>query len=351
MSKSRAANTHNATDALSNMDELVKRREAINGRINEIKDDFGRIFMEQSRLNSAIRDVQDHLRGCPEDNQRYAEKRQSLKDQLQKLRQDQQRSEERSKVLNDELGQLQTVELPSCMANLSAEDVLEHHRQIGAANAEVNRIQSAIDAQHQQSADALASIPSTVDRQAERHNLMADIALGKAHKDVLEKLDAEIATDKKTSADAERMVAPQIADAKATVAGLGIKLKAARDALNALESKSEEVAHRYYVGEAQKAAAQYVNHALELSGLHFLLLGLNSIISGHDGIGIVRHGIKPIHLPMFRLPQFDGVGCWPNNNQGMILDGDFIGYGDEIQDVANAEKAKFDAILGRLASQ
>lgn len=351
MSKPQAVNTNNATDALSNMDELLKLKGEINARIGEIKKEFDGIFMEQSRLNTAIRDVQDHLRGCPENDQRYAEKLQSLKDQLQKLRQDLQRSEERRKALNDELVQLQTVELPLCMANLSAEDVLEHHRQIGAANAEVGRIQSAIDAQHQLIADAQANIPSTVDRQAERHNLMADIALGKAQKDALEKLDAEIASDKKSSADAEKKVAPQIADAQATVAGLGRKLKAAQDALNALDSKSAEVAHRYYVGEAQKAAAQYVNHALELRRLHFLLLGLNSIISGHDGIGIVRHGTKPIHLPMFRLPQFDGVGCWPSNNQGMILDGDFIGYGDEIQDVAKEEGAKFDAILGRLVSQ
>lgn len=340
----------NAFDALSEMDELINRREEINVRIGEIKKELGDIFMTQSRLSAAIRDTNDHLRGCPENDQRYAEKLQSLKDQLQKLRQDMQRSEERHKALNDELVQLQTVELPSCMANLSAEDVLEHYRQIGAANTEVGRIQSAIDAQHQLIADAKASIPNAVDRQDGRHSLMAEIALGKASKDVLEKLDAEIASDKRSISDAEKKVAPQIADAKATVVGLERKLEAARDVLNTLESKSEEVEHRYYFGEAQKAAAQYVNHALELRRLHFLLLGLNSIISSHDGKGIVRHGTKPIHLPMFRLPQFEGVGCWPNNSLGMILDGDFIGYGDEIQDVANVEVAKFDAILNRLIS-
>lgn len=338
----------NQKDALSNMDQLVKRKGEINARIGAINKEFGEIFMSQSRLNIAIREAHDHLRGCPENDQRYAEKIQTLKAQLQKLSQDMRRSEERHKALNDELVQLQSIELPSCMANLSAEDVLEHHRRIGAATAEVGRIQSAINVQHQLIADAHTNLPNAVDRQDERHNLMAEIALGKASKDALEKLDAEIASDKKSISDAEKTVAPQIADAQATVAGLERKLATAQDALNTLESKTEEVTHRYYVGEAQKAAAQYVNHATELKRLHFLLLGLNSIISSHDGIGIVRHGIKPIHLPMFRLPQFDGVGCWPSNNQGMILDGDFIGYGDEIQDVANNERAKLDAILGNL---
>lgn len=335
------------SSAIEKMDSLLARRDEINLRIEKIRSNLGEIFMEQSRLNIAMRDAQDHLRGMPENNSVYAESRRGLVDKLQQVRDSLKHSEERRIALNEELVRLQTVDLPACVEGLYAEDVLEHYRQVDAARNEVSCIQAAIDAQHRLIADDLATIPGIPNREHERNDIMAEIALGKASREELDKLDAEIVKANQAIADAKQKVAPQIADAKATVAGLECKLLDAQEKHAAIQAKSAEVAHRYYVGIAQKAAAQYVNHALELKRLHFLLLGLNSIIHHHDGKGIVRFGLKAIQLPMFNLPQFDGLMPWPGNGQGMILDGDFIGYGDEINKIADEEKSKFEALIQR----
>lgn len=333
----------NSDDALSRMDEHFKRREVINERIEEIKSEFGVIFTKRHQFQRGIWDLLNRLGGMPEGDKRYVDARQELTAKLKQMRSDAAQIEERQKKLDEELRQLQTIELPACMVAVCAEDVMLHQQRVGEAALVVSNIQATIDSQNQTIAEVKAAIPQCTNRQQERHDLLADIAMGSASEEDLQKLDAAINKEKEQVIVAEKKAAPLIENAKATVSGLERKLAAAKEALQMIESKSNEVAHRYYRGEAEKAAAQYVNHALRLKELHIRLLGLDLIIHKHDGIGIVRRDAKQILIPMFRLPQFDGLAD-PNTGDVALIDGYKI-YSDHAEQAAEIEKTRFNQIL------
>lgn len=330
-------------DGLTQMDVLVKRRGEINQRIEEILNAIGKNRTQQNGRQTFIRDRQNSLQAIPQENPAYADKRQSLEADLQQATQDFSQAEDGYKQLEEELSRLQIVELPSCMVALRSEDVAEHQRKIQLANSHVASIQAAIDSQNQFIAKTRAAIPKEVDRQQERHNIMADIALGAASDGELKELDAAITKDKEKVSAAESKAAPLIANAQATLSGLNRKFAAARDELKLLESKSSEVAHRYFMGEAEKAAAQYVNNALHMKELYLRLIGLNRVILQHDKRGFTIPHAGEIKIPMFRLPQFEGL-CDPQKGDWMLLDGEKITNARVIQ-AAEAEKLQFDNIL------
>lgn len=358
MSKRKDTNTPNQAgeqqgntpaDALTRMDELVKRREQINQRIAGIQSAYDETYADQQRLRTSMIDLKNHLLDIPvrgiskNDEQYYAEKKQVLDAKLQQAEQDFAQAEDERKKLDEELKQLQTIELPACMVAVCAEDVMEHQRQIKRATISVASIQAAIVSQNHLLAETRAAIPKASDRQQLRHNIMADIALGNASDDELKKLDAATAEDKKIVTAAENKAAPLIESAQATLSGLKHKLTAAHEALIALESKSSEVAHRYFMGEAGKAAAQYVNHAMHMKELYLRLIGLNWVTLQYDKRGFTVPYAGEIKIPMFRLPQFDGLGN-PSRGDWMLLDGEKI-INDQVAQAAKAEQARFDAIL------
>lgn len=352
MNKHQDANTLNQVgeqlcstpvDALTRMDDLIKRGDAINERIAVIKREYGAIDAKRHPLRTTIFKLQDRLRGMPDDDKRYTEARQELIAELDQARLDTAQNEEHHKKLDEELKQLQTIELPACMVSVCADDVMEHHQLVKQATHSVAEIQAVIDSQGKLIAASRAAIPKQIDRQQERHNLMADIALRNASEEDLKKLDADIAKDNKAIATAEKEASPLIENGKATISGLERKLAAAQETLNIIESRSSEVAHRYFIGEAEIAAVQYVNYALHMKELYLRLLGLDLIINKHDGIGIKFNGAKSIQIPLFRLPQFGGIGK-PSAGEYALLDGDKI-YLDHAQKAADTEKSRLDAIL------
>ena len=172
---------------------------------------------------------------------------------------------------------------------------------------------------------------------------MADIALGTASDGELKILDAAITKGKEMVSAAENKAAPLIANAQATLSGLNRKLAAAQDELKLLESKSTEVAHRYFMGEAEKAAVQYINCALHMKELYLRLIGLNLVILPYDKRGLTIPHTGGIKIPMFHLPQFDGLFD-PRNGHWMLFDGEKV-TNDRIMQAANAEKLQFDNIL------
>lgn len=353
MSKNNGTNTKNQTvdqpgnspsEALARMDGLIERRAAINKRIAEIKGEYGSVFANRHRFQTAIRDLMNRLGGMPENEKRFVQTRQELTAELERVRADTALNEEHFQLLEAEILQLETVELPACMVTVCAEDVMAHHQQITQARSVVDGIQAAIEAQNQLIEKIKTAIPSAADRQQERYNLLADIAMGNADEKELKELDAVIAKEQKTVSDAEKKHEPMIENAKATVSGLQHKLTAAKAAHQALESKSSEVAQRYFMGEAEKAAVQYVNDALSLKIQHRRLLGLDLILKKHGGREIVYSGAKPIQIPLFRLPQFEGLAK-PGTYDGALLNGEEIYYGNQITQAADAEEAQFNAII------
>lgn len=228
---------------------------------------------------------------------------------------------------------------------LLEEQVLAHKKLIDAAKSEITHIQSALIERQELIAQAQKSIPVTPDRQQERSDIMADIALGNAKATALQAIDKRIANETAITQAAKEKVAQVIADNQATLDGLSNKLAIAQASLKEIESKTDDVAHRYFMGMAEIAAAQYVNHALALKGLYIKLSGLNISIRKHGGKGVTRDGVNHIQIPKFNLPQFDGLESFPLYEPGMVLNGDFFVHGDYFLQAANKEEARFNSLL------
>lgn len=324
---------------LARMDELIERRTAINKRIADIRNEIGASYAERQQFKTTEYDLQSRLRGLPKKDELYAK----LTAKLEQVELDGVRNEEHHKKLDEEITRLETIDLPACTISVCAEDVEEHHRQIKQALAVVQGIRALIDAQNQLILKAQAAIPTATSRQQERYNLLADIAMGNAGEKDLKDLDVVIAKEQRAVSIAEKEAEPQIDKAKATVSGLQRKLEDANEALQALESKSPEVAHRYFMGEAEKTAALYVNHAMRMKELYLRLKALNMVTLPYDRSGFIIGVGGEIKIPLFKLPQFDVFGNFRMGDY-LLLDGQKISS-DQVAQAAKTEQLMFDAIL------
>lgn len=329
------------------MDDGLKRKGEIEARIGQINVEKSAILMKKSTLeNKTIRDLRDRLRGMPEGDPRYAGSRNELSNDLEQARVDLKEANTKAEALEKERVALVTIELPACNVDICAEDVMEHLRQIDQVKMEVQNLQTVIEAQRQSIAEAAAAIPQPIDRQHKRQNLMADIALGNATEADLKTLDDEIAKEQKAIQEATKKAAPKVEKAQAALAGLGRKLAAVQAELQALETKSSEVSHRFFVSEAEKVGAQFVNHALRMKELYTRLVGLDSIIKGHDGEGIMVHGPRKLYIPVFRLPQFEGLENPRSSAIGTFFHAEDDIFGEQIAQSAENEKTRVYALLG-----
>lgn len=334
-------------DALSKMNESIKRKEEIASRIEQINSEKSSLLRKQNSLQVTIRNLQNQLGVIPSADKRDNELHQSLSDELQQARDDFAQARANDKVLDEELIRLQTTELPSLTFALCTKGLLEHRHRIEQATMEVKKLQAVIEAQHQAISVADATIISPIDRQDSRQDIMADIALGNATASDLKALDDKIADERKAIQEAQKKAAPLLEKAqlaRSALPGLERKLSVAQAQLQAIESKSKEVEHRFFLGEAENVAVQFVNHALHLKELYIRLAGLNSIISGLGGNEIM-HWHKKLHIPVFLLPQFDGMEN-PQAGQGAFFSADNQIYTEEIANAANAEKLRITALLG-----
>jgi chromosome segregation ATPase len=345
--KNQGASANAGANALSKIDEALIRKEEIADRIEEINSEKGMLFKKQSGLRTAISDLQNRLDRIPSDDQLNSKLRQSLNDELQQARHDFSQASANEKALDDEFTHLKKIELPSLTVALYAEGLLEHRRRIEQATMELKNVQAVIEAQHQAISAADATIISPIDRQNSRQDIMADIALGNATASDLRALDDEIADERKAIQEAQKKAAPLLEKAqlaRSVLPGLERKLSAAQAQLHAIESKSSEVEHRFFLGEAENVAVQFVNHALRLKELYIRLAGLDSIITSLGGDGIM-HGHKKLHIPVFQLPQFEGLEN-PDIGQGTFFSADHEIYSEQVAEAAEAEKSRIDVLSG-----
>lgn len=328
------------------MDDRLKRKGEIEARIGQINVEKNAISMKKSILeNKTIRDLRNRLNGMPESDPRYAGSRKELSHDLEQARADFKEAHTKAETLEKELTELVTLELPACNVDICAEDVLEHLRQIEQAQKEVKNLQTVIEVLNRSIAEATAAIPQPINRPHKRQDLMADIVLGNATEADLTALDDEIAKEQKAFQDATKISAPKVQEAQTALPGLGRKLATAQAALQALETKTNEVSYRFFVGEAERAGAQFVNHALRMKELYTRLMGLDLILKGHDGEGIVVHGPKRLYIPVFRLPQFEGLES-PSSVRGTFFHADDDFFGEQITQSAENEKTRVYALLG-----
>lgn len=328
-------------DMLLKMDESVNRKGEINQLVADKTSALSASFEKQAKLRIVIRELTDNIGQIPEEPN-YDEKRQRLTAKLEQAQQEYNQAEIDQKTLNSEISRLQTVDLPACMTSICAEDVTEHHRRIAQAQSVINSIQKVINTQNKFIEDTTAAIPQAVNRQTERHSIMADIAMGNATEDDLKELDSLIDQDKNTVAAAKNKAEPLIANAKATLSGLSQKLVEAKNALAEIKSKSDDVSHRYFMGEAEKVATQYINLAQQIKVLHLRLLALNKASLNYDKRGFVIPGAGEINIPMFMLSPFDGLGR-THSHDWTLLNGARI-TNDRVMRATKDEYSQFDSL-------
>lgn len=223
-------------------------------------------------------------------------------------------------------------------------EVLAHKKQIDSAKLEVLRVQSAITECQKCIEQASASIPVMPDRKSERSGIMADIALGYASRDALAIVDEKIASEIAVTMAAKEKVAQVIADNQSILEGLLKKLEIAQCALGEIKSRTNEVAERYFMGMADIASAQYLNHAAAMKELYQKLAGLAIAIKKHGGRNVVISG-DALMIPKFSFPRFNGVVGFPANEPSMIVNGNFYMYGDYFRQAADKEEAIFSSLL------
>jgi predicted nucleic acid-binding Zn-ribbon protein len=331
-----------SAEVLSRTDAMLKRKGEIELRLNEITTEISNVFVEQGRLNSIIMKSNNALGGMRAD--RYTAQREMTSGDLQQARRNLEKANAKGEALKNERMALMA-ELPDCTFSISAEDALEHQRQIEQAETEVKNLQSAIRERNQVIAEANATLLPPIDRGHEYQDLVADVALGRATDAELKTLRDKIAGEQKEIQEASKKAAPLIEKAQAALPGLERKLASARSELQALKAKSEEVLYRLYVGEAERAAVQFVNHALRLKELYIRLGGLNLIIAGHDGVGIMDGGTRPLCIPVFRLPQFEGLEN-PLISRGTFFYAATDVVLDQIAEAAEDEKSRVASLFG-----
>lgn len=189
----------------------------------------------------------------------------------------------------------------------SLESVHQHQHEIAETQQTIKKLSQAINVQDEAIEAAQATIPKFPDRTPRREKLMAEIALGAASEDVLKALDKQIAEDEQTVKSAGLTAKPLIDKAQTIRAGLERMLDDAKLKLQHLESKSTEVRRRFLIQEAEKTAAEYVSSAQSLKMNYLRLRSLEILILRQNGKSINGSTSKQLYIPVFALPQFDGL--------------------------------------------
>lgn len=189
----------------------------------------------------------------------------------------------------------------------SLESVHQHQHEIAETQQTIKKLSQAINVQDEVIETAQATIPKFPDRTPQREKLMAEIALGTASEDALKALDKQIAEDEQTVKSASITAKPLIDKARTIRAGLNSMLDSAKEKLQQLENKSIAIRRQFLIQEAEKTAAEYVANAQNLKANYLRLRGLEILIKNQNGRSINGPTHKQLYIPIFALPQFDGL--------------------------------------------
>ena len=230
-------------------------------------------------------------------------------------------------------------------SNDNLDMVLEHQHKISAARQAIDTLARAIKVQDEEIEKAIASVPHFFDRTSQRENMMAEIALGSANEKDLQILDEQIAEDKAAFEGAQAAATPALEKAKAIRSGLERKLTEAKAELQQLESKSREIMQSFLTHEAEATAAEYISHAQAIRMNYLRLRALEILIRKQGGGSIGSYSIGKLYIPVFSLPQFDGLAL-PDEGAGF---GCYYSAGwDEIRNVfleiAEHEKERLEGL-------
>ncbi|OIR16796.1 hypothetical protein GALL_26160 [mine drainage metagenome] len=222
--------------------------------------------------------------------------------------------------------------------------VLEHQQRITDTRQAIDTLSHAIKAQDEEIKKATASVPHFFDRTSQRENLMAEIALGEASEKDLLKLDERIAKDKAAFEDAKNAVTPALEKAKAIRSGLERKLKEAEGVLQQLESNSRKIVQSFLIRESEMTALEYIAHAQAIKMNNLRLRALDKLIVAQGGRSIGSYSNDRLYIPVFSLPQFDGLAAPEVAGMGCFYSAHWDLVNNVFLEFAEYEKERFEGL-------
>lgn len=344
---------NSGAEALLNLNESLARKAEITSRLEDIASEKNSMFNRIHELNSSIRNLFDRLGGYPEKDKRNQDVRRDLSAQIQQARDSLAKATANDKALDEERFRLRAIELPQLTTALGAEGLLEHRNRITQAENEIEAVRNAIEAQHRIIQEAEEAKVHPVNRAIRRQDLMADITLGNATEADMKELDEEIAKEQKAIQEAQKKSEPLMKQAQAalnTLPGLERKLSYALEKLESIQSITNEVEQRFYLGEAENLAAEFIDHATQIKALYMRLAGVNNIITSLGGNDFMANNHAKIMLgglliPIFKLPQFKGMESNPVERPGVFFSSEFEIFADSISNAADAERIRIADVL------
>ncbi len=174
--------------------------------------------------------------------------------------------------------------------------LLNHQQAISNTQEQLVKLDDAIALQKanadelRNQADAIAAL------EAQRGDLLADIAIGEDKTQELQLLDANL-EQQKSAAQART---DTLASIKQTTAGLERKRAQVHEELQKLQAQSPKFQRALVKEQAETLGAEYAELALRLAGLYGRLTALNNIWVGLNGISYKPHGAS-LEIPAFSL--------------------------------------------------
>jgi len=255
--------------ARTELEVLSDQESSIRNQLNEVHAEVRGIESDIEFKQSGHKDA--NLGALPGRLERF----QAQRDELQHRHQEVLQRKEQAMV---KIQHLEYVALPACMQATSVAEVLAHQDAIAASGDEERRLMAVIDTQRRIIDETRASLIEPPSRDGERAELLAEIALGHKRQDDLEALETQVIERRQDFENACAEASPIIQRAQQTIDGLQHKVAGVKEHLAQLRAKTPEVLRQYMVGEAERVAAEYAEHAKAVKNGFLAMYGIEQLL-------------------------------------------------------------------------
>lgn len=291
---------------------IFKRAEAAQNRLESLKQDFeekvavcsektalvNRLKTTMAELEQEIywEDKKNRIPVNPRDGERCKE----LADQIALAVENHQQSSNELTLLNKEISELEK-ELKGLESNVPASELVSLQESCNAAFEKVISLKDAIVVQEEAKQKAKSAVPSILELDQERENLLAKIALGEASQNDLSNFDKKYAKELASKRKAEENADSVASSANQTIAGLRRCLTEAERELNSLLNQRDSARFCFLRGEIERVGNDYLELANALIEKYKRILGLELLMRGFTQ----NPKIKTANSNLFKIPMFN----------------------------------------------
>jgi chromosome segregation ATPase len=323
-----------------NYDALTKnleRKEQLESELKEKQEKLRELLLYVGRINRELRETNNAINGygnqsntssfIAADRQAKLEINQGKADKL----------EAKLSKAKDEMAALDkaieaiTAELSECEHNANVSQVIAHQKAIAAEQAELDKYQALIEEQKNKIADAGIKEDKVTLLIVRREELLADIALGKAGAEEVDKLDQGIARTRQAQEAEQSANAQIIMDANNTISGLERGAESIKARIAKLNHQTPGILDAFIMGMARQSADDFNRIAQELSQKLIELSALDKMVSTFGK----RHrtGLFPNQAWIAKIPNINNV------DPCRVLNGDQYHYFNVANRAINVEEA------------